>query len=175
MRRIDMIRKKLLRRAGILCWHFLRNLAFYKAGFRNGKLVANDQFFVSANGNFLDICILEWCKLFGDKNEKHYWRKVVADPDRFMSCLLQSLSLTQADFDAYIKTVRDYRDKFVAHLDKENTMRPPKLRIARKSASFLYGYLLDHEQVEDCYDDAPKNVPRRYKHYLRLGRKCYPR
>ena len=88
--------------------------------------------------------------------------------------MLQSLELTQADFEAYIETMRGYRDKFVAHLDKEDVMHIPKLGTAKKSALFLYSYLLVHEQVEDCFHDATKNASRLYKHFLRLGRKGYP-
>jgi hypothetical protein len=170
-----MTRRQLLRRVGILCCHFLRNLAFYKAGWKKGKLVTDDQFFVNANGNFLDVCVLEWCKLFGDKRGKHYWRFVITDQDVFFAGLLQSLKLTEAEFESYILSMRTYRDKFVAHLDMEDVMYPPKLRTARKSVSFLYEYLLAHEEVGACFHDAPQKAARFYKYFSWLGRKGYPK
>jgi hypothetical protein len=170
-----MTRRQLLRRTGILCCHFLRNLAFYKAGWEKGKLVTNNQFFVNANGNFLDICVLEWCKLFGDKQAKHHWRKVVTNQDVFFTGLLQSLKLTEVELESYIETMRTYRDKFVAHLDTEEVMYPPKLRTARKSVSYLYEYLLAHEEVDACFHDAPQKASRFYEYFLRFGRKGYPR
>lgn len=170
-----MTRRQLLRRVGILCCHFLRNLAFYKAGWKKGELVTNDQFFVNANGNFLDTCVLEWCKLFGDKRGQHYWRKVITDQDAFFVGLLQSLKLTEADFEDYINAMRTYRDKFVAHLDAEEIMSLPKLRTARKSVSFLYEYLLAHEEIAGCFHDAPKKASRFYEYFSWLGRKGYPR
>lgn len=170
-----MTSRQLLRRVGILCCHFLRNLAFYKAGWKKGALVTNDQFFVNANGNFLDICVLEWCKLFGDKRGQHYWQKVITDQDAFFVGLLQSLKLTETEFEDYINTMRTYRDKFVAHLDAEEVMNLPKLRTARKSVSFLYEYLLAHEEIDGCFHDAPKKASRFYEHSSWLGRKGYPR
>jgi hypothetical protein len=170
-----MTRRQLLRRAGILCCHFLRNLAFYKAGWKNGQLITNDQFFVNANGNFLDVCVLEWCELFGDKRGEHFWRKVISDQDAFYVGLLQRLKLTAAEFEAYVKSIRTYRDKFVAHLDTEEVMYPPKLRTARKSVSFLYEYLLANEEVDGCFHDAPQKTARFYEHFSSLGRKGYPK
>lgn len=168
-----MTRRPLLRRVGILCCHFLRNLAFYKAGWRNGELMAKDQFLVNANGNFLDICVLEWCKLFRDAGGEHYWRKVITDQDSFFVALLQFLKLSRAEFEAYVKEMRTYRDKFVAHLDAEKVVHPPKLRTARKSVSFLYEYLLANEEVDACFHDVPPNASRLYEYFSRLGRKGY--
>ncbi|MHB1331050.1 MAG: hypothetical protein ACYCY1_00515 [Sulfuriferula sp.] len=170
-----MTRSRFLRRVGILCCHFLRNLAFYEAGWKKGELVTNDQFFVNANGNFLDICVLEWCKLFADNREKHHWRKAITDQAAFFAALLPTLKLTEAEFESYIDAMRTYRDKFVAHLDLEETMYPPKLRTARKSVSFLYEYLLAHEEVDGCFHNAPQRASRFYEYFYCLGRKGYPK
>jgi hypothetical protein len=71
-----MKQKQYLRRVATLCLYYLRHMAFYRAGWRGGSLVFRSQFWVAVNGNFLDICVLEWCKLFGDKRSKHYWEKL---------------------------------------------------------------------------------------------------
>jgi hypothetical protein len=70
------------RRVILLCCSFARNLAFYRAR-ESGKARAllsashpQASFWRQANGNFLDICVLEWCKLFGDKKGKHHWSRV---------------------------------------------------------------------------------------------------
>lgn len=168
-----MTRRQLLRRVGILCCHFLRNLAFYVAGWRKGEFITKDQFLVNANGNFLDICVLEWCKLFGDSRGKHHWRKVITDQDSFFTGLLQSLKLTNVEFETYVAEMRTYRDKFVAHLDNETVMHPPKMRTARKSVSFLYEYLLANEEEDACFQDAPSSAARFYEYFVWLGRKGY--
>lgn len=168
-----MTRRQRLRRSAILCCHFLRNLAFYKAGWRNGELIFQDQFWVNANGNFLDICVLEWCKLFGEKRGEHNWRRVVTDQTKFFAELLRAVRKTEVEFDAYSVEIRTYRDKFVAHLDSEEVMNIPKLRVARKSIAFLYAYLLANEEEENCFHDAPPKAWRFYKQFASQGRSVY--
>jgi hypothetical protein len=170
-----MTRSQFLRRVGILCCHFLRNLAFYKAGWKKGKLITNDQFFVNANSNFLDICVLEWCKLFADERGKHHWRKAITDQDSFFPDLLNTLNLTDAEFKLYTESMKTYRDKFVAHLDLHETMHLPKFRTAKKSVSFLYQYLLAHEEVNGCFHNIPPKASRLYEYFSRIGRKGYLR
>ncbi len=150
-----MTRRKRLRRVLILCCHCLRNLAFYTAGWHRGSLVFRDDFWRTVNGNFLDICVLEWCKLFGDARGKHFWRKVISDGASFYSRLLHELGITEDELNAYIDEVREYRDKFVAHLDSEEIMRPPVLEVAKSCVSYLYDYLLAHEDEGNYFVDAP--------------------
>ena len=168
-----MTRKALLRRVGILCCHCIRNLAFYRAGWRAGKPLFQGEFMNTTNSNFLDVCVLEWCKLFGDKRGTHYWGKTIADQPIFFAGLLKSIDLTAAEFDAYIVEMRVYRDKFVAHLDTEDVMHIPRLRVARRSVIFLYTYLLANEQVANCFHDAPENGSSYYIQSLRQGVRGY--
>lgn len=128
---------------------------------------------MNANGNFLDICILEWCKLFSDTRGMHLWKKVVTDPRYFFGGLLRELKMTENDFNAYINELRAYRDKFVAHLDSEETMHIPMLTVARISASYLYDHLRVHEDEDDFFRDAPKKASMFYQHYLKEGRSGY--
>ena len=81
--------------------------------------------------------------------------------------------MTEAEFDAYIEEMRTYRDKFVAHLDSEEVMNVPKLRVARKSVSFLYDYLLSYEEEDGCFNDAPSKASRFYKYFAMQGRQVY--
>ena len=168
-----MTRRQRLRRVALLCCHCLRNLAFYKAGWRNRALLRGDQFWVTANGNFLDICVLEWCKLFADSRGKHYWRKLITDPDKFQSELLARLHLAETEFQAYTEKMRAYRDKFVAHLDTEEVMHIPILRTARQSASFLYEYILHHENEGDIFHDAPQSASTFYRLFFEEGKVAY--
>ena len=168
-----MNRRQRLRRVGILCCHFLRNLAFYKAGWRNGDHVFKGQFLATANANCLDVCVLEWCKLFAEKSGKQHWSKVITERDRFFDGLLQAVSRTDTEFDAYVKEMRGYRDKFIAHLDDELEMRIPKLRVARKSISYLYTYLLENEEEGTCFHDAPKKASSVYENFVAQGKRAY--
>ena len=168
-----MTRQQRLRRTGLLCCHFLRNLAFYKSGWKNGKLIFKEQFWVNANGNFLDICVLEFCKLFADKKGQHYWKNVITDHAQFLNGLLLAVDQTEVQFESYIKEIRTYRDKFVAHLDTEEVMNIPKLREARKLVSYLYDYLLTNEEEDNCFHDAPKKSSNFYTLFYLQGRRVY--
>jgi hypothetical protein len=133
------------------------------------------QFWITTNNNFLDIAVLEWCKLFGDRNAKHYWEKLVGESEIFLSDLIERLRITESMFDVFIEEMRAYRDKFVAHLDDENEMKIPNLVPAIRSVQYLYQWLL--EQEDDC--EAFLNVPRSsvafYRERLSHGREEYAR
>jgi hypothetical protein len=57
-------------------------------------------------------------------------------------------------FADYVKSMRTYRDEFVAHLDSELEMRPPPLDIAQASAAHLYDHLLTHENEGGFFPDS---------------------
>lgn len=168
-----MTHHQYLRRVGILCCHFLRNLAFYCAWYEAGKPSVNKQFWITVNGNFLDVAVLEWCKLFGDVRGKHYFGKVVSDAPAFKAQLLASLDVTAIEFDEYINQMRTYRDKFVAHLDELNEMNIPSLDIGKGSAVFLYEYLLAHEAEGNTFHDAPASAEAFYEDFLAQGKAEY--
>ncbi len=168
MLRIDHVRKVL-----ILCSHFLRNLAFYRVGWRRRECRRRDQFWLTVNGNFLDHCVLEWCKLFADNKGKHHWRKVISKPEEFEKQLLKRVRLTVPQFDDYIKDMRSYRDKFVAHLDAEPVMQMPRFRLARLSVAFLNDYVLANEDGGNFFPEAPPAARRFYLLHFNLGRAEY--
>lgn len=156
-----------------MCCHFLRNLAFYKSGWRGRAPLRTEQFWVNANGNFLDHCVLEWCKLFGDPRGKHHWGKVVTDKDAFFAGLLKTMKLTEAQFVTYTGEMRTYRDKFVAHLDLDEVMQIPRLRLARKSVAYLHDYVLAHEDDGGFFPEAPPKASRYYTLYANEGKRVY--
>jgi len=151
-------REKLIRRVVILCCHCLRNFSFYTGGFHNGKLIYNDQFWVTANGNFLDICILEWCKLFADPKGRHHWRKVIKKEAIFLDGLLNDLNISESELADYTDKVRTYRDKFIAHLDHGNMMHIPQMNIALSSVCYLFDYLRNQEKGNNILNDAPTSA-----------------
>jgi hypothetical protein len=168
-----MTRRNRVRRVLILCCHCLRNLAFYRAGLRNGAAWNESQFWITVNSNFLDHCILEWCKLFADSRGKHHWRKVVTEPNTFWAGLLMTLGLTDIQFETYIVEMRTYRDKFVAHLDLEEIMHIPKLRCAQLSIEYLHDYVLKHEDDGDFFPEVPVGAAQFYKQYAIEGKGAY--
>ena len=153
-----MTRKQRLKRVALLCVHFTRNLAYSRAisdlvpGRREGD------FWITMQGNCLDVAVLEWCKLFGEHNGKHSWQKIVTDPDIFRSSLLAALDITQADWDACWSEIRGYRNAFVAHLDSEDTMQIPVMDLARRMITFYYDHVLGSDDSADYFHELPKNL-----------------
>ncbi|MGZ4970682.1 MAG: hypothetical protein ACXV8O_19650 [Methylobacter sp.] len=168
-----MEHRQRLRNIGILCCHFLRNLAFYRSGWRNGQLVFREQFWINVNSNFLDIAVLEWCKLFADNKSKHHWRKVVTDPNAYFNGLLDAVEMDDVNFENYIIEMRIYRDKFIAHLDEMPRMDIPKLEIAKKSIIYLYDYLIANEEENGCFKDAPRSGADFYRQFKKRGHQVY--
>ena len=108
----------------LLCCSFARNLAFYRAGHDQGKrlFAASQSTVVLAAGKeqFHRLCVLDWCKIFVDRNAVHHWKKTVSDPVKFEADLLAHLGLSAIDFRQRLDEIRFYRNKFVAHLDEYN-------------------------------------------------------
>ena len=122
------------------------------------KTWESKQFWVIAHNNYLDIAILEWCKLFTDRAGKHHWRKSVTDQDAFRAKLLSEIRCDEEAFLEYALSLKIYRDKFVAHLDEDNEIAMPKMTIARLSTQTLFRWLREHEDDCNAYHDAPRRA-----------------
>jgi hypothetical protein len=141
-----MTRQERLRRVALVCSHCTRNLAYYRAGWAGKNLVtASTQFWRTVNGNCLDQCVLEWCKLFGDKRGEHFWGEIVSDATAFETRMLQHVGIGANDFKKQVDEIRRYRDKFVAHLDSDHVMSIPKLDVAKASVRFYHSHLVSTE------------------------------
>lgn len=174
---------RFVRRVCLLCCHCVRNIAYYRVGFVNedgsGALKQRTQFGATVNSNMLDIAVLEWCKLFADRNAHHHWKRVIRDnteQQRFLGDMLHDTATSQSDWKRYLDTVRVYRDKFVAHLDELDEMHVPSLAVALKCVLFLYAHIRANSPAstfaamrrhmplpedlsayyEDCRDEARK-------------------
>lgn len=147
-----LTRRERLRRVAIVCIAMVRNLAYYRAG-RDGTGVRYDRtsrLHGAINTNFIDMAVLEWCKLFVAR-EEHSWQNVVTDKAGFEAALLADAGISKADFEAYILVMRTYRDKFLAHLDSRREMNVPDMEIAKKTAAFYHRYLLANENDNATY------------------------
>jgi hypothetical protein len=153
------------RRVILLCCSFARHLAIYKAGFGVGRALLEQGkpgFWRVISGSCLDICILEWCKLFAEPNGKHYWKKVVSEGNRkkFEIGLLGHLGVSAKEFGTFAAGVRLYRDKFIAHLDEERVMHIPQLANAIKAVWYLFDFMTTNEceagDLPDLADELEK-------------------
>ena len=153
------------RRVVRLCCSFMRNLACHRAGLHAGVksnlLNPNHPkggFWLDAHGNFFDTCVLDWCKLFADRKGKHHWRRVVENPDRFEADLYTTLGVTADAFTTLITKIKDYRDRFVAHLDEDRMMLLPELEVARTAIVFLHQRLAQMIASLEEWPDLPASA-----------------
>jgi hypothetical protein len=166
-------RRQRIRRVALLCVHAICNFAYYRGGRQGNRLVRSEQFWIRANGNFLDIGLLEWCKLFADPRGSHYWEKVISNPAEFKKLLLENCSVSSSDWEKYCTEVREYRDKFVAHLDSELVAHIPSLAIAIDSTRFLLSYLNLNENQDGCFVGIQMNANRLYRAETAIARRNY--
>jgi hypothetical protein len=135
--------------------HVLRNLAFQRAMADSRRSWSQNQFWVTAHNNYLDIAVLEWCKLFTDRSGKHHWCKSITDQDAFAIKLQNDIGRNLAEYEAYALSFKVYRDEFVAHLDDANLVQVPSMPIARLSTQTLYTWLRSKEDDCNAFHDAP--------------------
>ena len=159
---MPLSRRARLRRTGLLCLHTLRNLAYHRAIADSRRPWQEQQFWVAAHNNYLDVAILEWCKIFTDRAGMHHWRKSVVRPEHFAAEMHTVLRSDAETFQAYALSIKSYRDKFVAHLDEENDIRIPRMSIAKLSTQTLYEWLQRHEDDCNAFHGAPLRADRYY-------------
>jgi hypothetical protein len=114
-----------------------RALSQYKEEF-------NQNYWILICNNFLDMAILEWCKVFGSNREKTHWEKLVDDHASFQQGLLKALKIDQSGWEAYRKDIKKYRDKFIAHHQKDpNRTHYPHLDISLDCSFYYYNWLIN--------------------------------
>ncbi|AMD92006.1 hypothetical protein AXF15_02005 [Desulfomicrobium orale DSM 12838] len=144
-----MDKKELIPGIIMLCGCCIRFLAYYRAGDRIQKKHKNKiqmQFWIYVSNSLLNMCILEWCKLFCEKDGKHFWKNGVEDEREFKNGLfkLEVMQGGEAEFDKYKKEIREYRDKYVAHRDLKEPKGEFKLDVVKETTIFLCEYLARH-------------------------------
>ena len=160
-----MPRRDRLRRVVLLCCSFARNLCYYRAGRTDDHLALVEpamnrtaSFWLQTQRNFIDICVLEWCKLFADKDGKHHWRRVVTSPRTFEEELLAKLELDKGIFQQQIDEIRRYRDKFVAHLDSAYTADIPFLDVHKQAVWHYHRHVVKNEAKPGELDGLPLSL-----------------
>ncbi len=88
-----------LRRVMMLSLFCIKNAAYYRAR-AEGNL---PDFWQTCANNNIDMCVLDWCKLFTDRTGKHSWKRVVNDCDNFMERMLTQLNVNEGQFQEYFE------------------------------------------------------------------------
>ncbi|MFH0772302.1 MAG: hypothetical protein V1933_06750 [Candidatus Omnitrophota bacterium] len=134
-------REKLLRRVGLKCADFARQLSYHRAlcDFKESRRLF---FWISMYNNAIDLAVLDWFHLFGYHNDDLHWKKVVNDINSFRGRLLSCLRFTQNEWEDYRKTIKTYRDKDVAHIEVRPISHVPEMSDALKAADIYYKEVL---------------------------------
>ena len=152
----------------------MRNLAYFRAAWDGERLVYTPtEFNKTVNGNFIDICVLEWCKLFGEHKESHHWKNIVKNKAVFKSGLLNCLEADCKGLDDYWNKVRVYRDRFIAHLDSDPMMQIPKMDWAYKSTLYYFEEIIEEYQTGPMYQGVPTDLGLYYRDRLKEAQTFY--
>jgi hypothetical protein len=157
-----MTKDERIRRAALLCCHLTRNLAYFKAGWCELQPKHEGDFWITVLGNSIDICVLEWSKLFGDDKGKHHWKRVVDDEVLFRTRLLSTVGITEEQWKYSWEEIKEYRDKFIAHLDSASIMHVPHMDIPHRMVCFLYEELKSIASSGTVLTGLPVSMPEYY-------------
>ena len=91
----------------------VRNAAYHRSLHKyKDEFVQN--YWILIFNNFLDIAVLEWCKVFGSNNDATHWSNKITKKDKFRAELLARLNYTESEWEAYWNNIKGYRDCVVA-------------------------------------------------------------
>jgi hypothetical protein len=173
-----LTRQERLRRVVILCVGCLRNIAYYRAGWAGKTAGFSGELVVTVNGNFVDMAILDWCKLFGDNKEQHHWGQILTDVSKrrtFKNGLLNEIKCSRAEWSLFGEKMLAYRNKLAAHLDREREIDVPCFDNAIASTSYYHRFLLAHENDGRTYRNLPADPGDYYRSCLEEGVRVYER
>jgi hypothetical protein len=148
--------------AAYLCCHFVRQFAYYNATL--AQYSSNDKYWLTVSGNFIDVCVMEWCKLFGSKSKTNYYhyRNVLGDPDRFKASMLDMHALDEKSYLELWGSIKKYRDEFVAHLEKSENTPVPNMQVAGQLVDHYYRALTNEFPHLTSVIDLPKHIDQYY-------------
>ena len=153
-------RQERLRRVIILCCAVLRNFSYYRAGWDGENRFFTGELQATVNSNFLDMGVIDWCKLFGENRENHHWSQIFEDVNRrrlFKKSLHDGLNCNRAQWKELRDGMLAYRHRFLAHLDEQREMQIPKLELAINAAIFYHHFLMSQENDGRTYGTLPDN------------------
>jgi hypothetical protein len=150
-------REKLLRRVALKCVDFVRQLSYHRSLAEHAQIFTQN-FWIYMYNNAIDLAVLDWFHLFGYHNDDLHWKQVVADVPTFRNQLLQSLSMTEDEWKTYRETVKDYRDKYVAHIEVRPVSHVPDMTLALQVAALYYVTVITELSTFRDYGGWPKQL-----------------
>lgn len=166
-------RKARTQRTFKLAQYCIANIAAYRVNWKTlaqkrTPIIKND-FWIRANGNFFDAAVLEWCKLFAERDGKHHWSRTFKDKKEWTEGFFNHMGMTSKAFSTELIKIKKYRNKFVAHLDDPIPMNYPLTDFMLKSASYLYDALRTNEKTKmnfiGTYETASEYFNEQFEDY----------
>ncbi len=150
-------REKRLRRVGLKCGDFARQISYHRA-FREyeGSLKLN--FWIATFNNAIDLAVLDWFHLFGYHNDDLHWKCVVSDNEKFRNGLFNYLCLSNGEFEAYWNEIKAYRDQDIAHIEIRPVSNVPDMSIALKACNYYYKNVLKELSTFRDYSNWPDDL-----------------
>jgi hypothetical protein len=103
---------------------FVQHIAYYRGlHSKFAEVAAHREFWRSTCDAHLKLATVSWCNVFGSHNEDLHWRKTpaaeVADQaaQDFRQRILAYTGFTSETWEAYHKSMLDFRNTYVVHLD----------------------------------------------------------
>jgi hypothetical protein len=128
----------------------LHRLMVFAQSIRAHRMIAGialdpkQTFWIMTVNLLADTAAVEWCKVFGSRNEDTHWTQVAPKEQHevIRADLLQILGLSQAVWEEYRNSIVSYRDQMVAHHDLDATVTSyPHYDLAIVAASFMFDRL----------------------------------
>lgn len=140
----------------------MKNIAYHKLLLEYKDDLYQNYWIFSLN-NFLDVAILEWCKIFGNNSQRTHWTNYVDEDDDFRRDMLKHINISSECWESYWNDVKNYRDTEVAHHESNpDRDRYPDLEIALRSSIYLYQYLINELRVLKI-SDHPDDLSEHYQ------------
>jgi hypothetical protein len=150
-------REKLLRRVALKCADFARQLSYHRA-LADYQDNFTQNFWIYMYNNAIDLAVLDWFHLFGYHNDNLHWKQVVANVPAFRNQLLQILQTTEDEWKAYRETIKEYRDKDVAHIEIRPVSQVPNMALALKAVALYYSTVLVELSAFRDYGGWPRQL-----------------
>lgn len=133
-----------------MCYEFIYHYLSYKELVFNSEKLKGVFWTYTKNAHILQ-CIILWCNVFGSDSESNHthWKHLNVNHTYggFKARLLKEINLTEKEWHNTWKSIKNFRDSYVAHRDKEFDMPVPYLDNAYKSI-LIYDKWIQYQAFE---------------------------
>ena len=157
-----MDRETILRRVVLKCRDLCRQLAYHRALLPHVEGLRANIWIYTFN-NFIEMAVLDWCHLFGNRNGELHWRQVIGDQEDFKMRLLAAIRLNEEEWTAYWESVKAYRDEDIAHIRIKPNANVPDMELALQAACFFYDSIINELMEIETYRVLPAQLSQHYE------------